>query len=369
MFSEEHLFSIALRKCALIGDINFKKVVEAEGSAENVWKLPKSTLQKIFGIGDKISREIGNPEYLAFAEKELMFCEKNNITIRLRHKNELPNLLQDCYDAPSILYQKGTFNENKTPISIVGTRKYTSYGRTFINDFLEEIKTAEIQTISGLALGTDAEVHQKSLEKNIPTVGVLAHGFHTFYPAKNKPLSEKILENGGTLFTEFTTADKPDREHFIQRNRIVAGLSPATIVVETPFGGGSISTVSFANGYNRDVFALPGKITDVCSQGCNLLIYQNKAATISSIKDLIKELGINEPNAKVGELFPKSEIKPKLTEEQHNIYNTIKEHPQISLDDISEKCNLPAYKILPILLEMEISGYIQSFSGRQFQVM
>ena len=369
MFSDEHLYSVALRKCNLIGDAIFRKLIDVEGSAEQVWKLPKNKITKIFGIGEKISSDIGNDDHLKFAEKELEFCVKNNIKINLRHKKELPNLLLECDDAPAILYQKGEYNEDKFPISIVGTRNITAYGKTFVEELMEELKSLEIQTVSGLALGVDAEVHQKSLDKNIPTTAVLAHGFHTLYPAKNRLLSEKILENGGALFTEFNTSQKPDRENFIQRNRIVAGLSPATVVVETAFGGGSISTVSFANSYNRDVYALPGKIIDKYSQGCNQIIAQHKAATISTVKDLIKDLGLYEPKEKIGELFPKSETKLQLTDEQEVIYNIIKENPLITLDEISEISESPTYKILPILLEIEISGYIKSFSGRQFQIV
>lgn len=369
MFSDEHLYAIALRRCSLIGDISFKKLMDAEGSAENVWKLPKQKLTSIFGFGEKKAVEIGDDKHLKFAEKELKFCEKNSVRILLRHQNELPKLLNECFDAPAILYQKGTFDETKNLLSIVGTRSVTSYGKLFIEDLLEEAKTMNLLTVSGLALGVDSEVHQKSLDKNIPTAAVLAHGFHTLYPSKNRILAEKILENGGALFTEFNTSQKPDRENFIQRNRIIAGLSPATIVVESAFGGGSMSTVTFANSYNRDVYALPGRITDKYSQGCNQVISQHKAATISTIGGLIKNLQINEPTEKTGELFPRSEIRMQLTDEQKIIYDTIKNNPLISLDDISEKTEIPTFKILPILLDIELSGYIRSFSGRQFQAL
>lgn len=368
MFSEEHLYSIALRASNLVGDIVFKKLIEAEGSAENVWKLPKPKLQNIFGIGKKISREIGDDECLKFAEKELAFCEKNNIKIHLRHLGELPVLLNSCEDAPAILYRKGELM-NRESISIVGTRNITAYGKTFINDFLEDVKDVDLQTVSGLALGADTEVHAKSLEKNIKTIAVLAHGFHTLYPSKNKDLSEKILEKGGCLLTEFNSSQKPDRENFIQRNRIIAGFSPATIVVETAFGGGSISTASFANGYNRDVYALPGKITDKYSQGCNQLIMQNKAATISTIKDLVENLGYRKSKESMDTLFPKSELKVKLSDIQQQIYDVIEACPNINLDEIGEKLNFSTHKILPVLLELEILGVVKSFSGKQFQVV
>ncbi len=366
MYSEEALYSIALRRCPLIGDVIFRKLVQKAGSAEEVWKLSKSGLTNIQGIGKRISQEIGNDDHLRFAEKELKFCEKNNIKILLRNQNELPPLLRECDDAPSILYLKGNLDSSISPLSIVGTRNITAYGKKFVQDFLENLPSRRMMTISGLALGADSEVHAKSLDNTIKTVAVLAHGFHTLYPAKNRNLSEQILENGGALVTEFNSSQKPDRENFIQRNRIIAGFSPATIIVETAFGGGSVSTATFANMYNREVFALPGKITDRYSQGCNMLIAQNKAATISTIKDLIEQLGLNDNIEKTGQLFPKSEIKINLPENQQTIYDEILKNPNISLDQLVENLDLSTSKILPVLLELELSGYIKSLSGRQF---
>lgn len=366
MFSEETLYSVALRHCPLIGDLIFRKLVGEVGSAKDVWELTKSGLKNIYGIGRKISLEIGNPEHLKFAEKELRFCEENNIKINLRHLGDLPELLNECEDAPAILYQKGNFDPSLKSLSVVGTRNITTYGKHFIQDFLEEIKNKKILTVSGLALGVDTEVHEVSIHHNIPTAAVLAHGFHTLYPSKNKKLSEKILEENGVLFTEFNTSQKPDRENFIQRNRVIAGLSPATIVVETAFGGGSISTATFANNYNREVFALPGKISDKYSQGCNQLVFQNKATVISTVTSLAEQLGFHKDSEQTGELFPSSEIKIQLPENQLTILNILDKNTASSLDDISEKLGLPTYKILPDLLQLEISGYIKALSGRQY---
>ena len=369
MFSEEHLYSIALRRTNLIGDINFQKLVEAVGSAKEVWDISKSGLREITGIGSKISKEIGNSENLKFAENELKFCEKNNIKICLRHQSHFPKLLNECEDAPAILYKKGNFDEEKKKVSIVGTRNITPYGKLFIIDLTEALKTQNCITISGLALGADAEVHHHSIKNSIGTVGVLAHGFHTFYPSKNKKLSDEILELGGCLFTEFNSSQKPDRENFIQRNRLIAGLSPATIVVESAFGGGSMSTATFANSYNRDVFALPGKISDKYSQGCNQLIFQNKAQIISTIDLLLENLRFTEPKEKMEGLFPASEIKKMLTATQEMIYNIIAQNNKISLDDLAQKLEQPAYKVSGIILELELLGLLKSFSGKQFSVI
>lgn len=369
MITEEYLYAIALRECSLIGDINFQKLIRTFGNAEEAWKRAKKEFTKTDGIGKKTVADIGNEEYLKFAENEIKFCEKNNIRIRLRHIKELSYLLNECDDAPAILYQKGNFDDCLQKISIVGTRNMTSYGKQFIGDFFEASKSSKYISVSGLALGVDKEVHEQSIQFKIPTMAVLAHGFHTLYPSKNRKLSEKILQEGGTLVTEFNSSRKPDRENFIQRNRIIAGISPSTIVVETGFGGGSISTASFANDYNREVFALPGKITDPYSQGCNQLIFQNKAAAIPSVKALIGSIGLNHSKGKVAELFPYSETDLQLTDTQESIYRSIKAHPQVSLDDLAEMISVPSYKILPIILELELLGKLKSFSGRQFMAI
>ena len=366
MFSEETLYAIALRHCLLIGDFYFKKLISAAGSAKEAWLLSKKELKKQYGIGDKISAEIGKDIYLLFAEKELQFCQQNNIKILLSHRKELPGLLNECDDAPAILYQKGTFSDN-TNISIVGTRKTSRYGKEFIADFLHQLKDNHIQTISGLALGADTYVHEESLKNNIPTTAVLAHGFHTVYPSANKSLAEKILESGGCLFTEFNSSQDPIRESFIQRNRIIAGISFTTIITETAYGGGSVSTANFANLYNREVLALPGPIDYKYSQGCNLLISQNKARIISSVSEAIEYLGLFAEKTEQLSLFDSQEVLKSLTPEQALILTTITKSSPINPDEISEKTALPVYRILPVILDLELLGYIRATSGRQYR--
>ena len=369
MFSEEHLYSVALRRCALIGDIHFYRLVSAVGSAKDVWNFPKKDLARILGIGSRTVSEIGSREHIEFAEKELAFCEKNNIKILLRHLRELPLLLPHCDDAPAILYMKGAVPQNLKPVSIVGTRNITSYGRKFIEELFREFPRQKVVTISGLALGADTEVHVQSLQHHIPTIAVLAHGFHTLYPSKNRKLSEKIIEENGALLTEFNSSQKPDRENFIQRNRIIAGLSESTVVAETAFGGGSVSTVGFANTYNREVFALPGRIFDKYSQGCNQLIRQNKAAAISTIPDLIADLSLSGKTPQMEDLFPFSESIVQLSDFQETILECIRQTENACVDDIAQKLALPAYKILPEILELELAGKVKSTSGRQISVL
>lgn len=364
MDSEEILYSIALRRSPNIGNITFALLVNSIGSAKEVWQISKQHLTGISGIGNTIAKSIGNEEYIRFAEKEIKFCEQNKIKIRLKHLGQLPTLLNECDDAPAILYQKGSFDETTDNISIVGTRKSTSYGKEFLSEFISQVSKKNVQIISGLALGTDGIAHQEALKNKLKTSAILAHGLHMLYPSKHRMLAQQILENGGALFSEFTSADKPDREHFLQRNRIVAGLSHSTIVVESAYAGGSISTATFANQYNREVYALPGRINDTYSQGCNLLIFQNKAKIIHNISSLIEDLGLSSTKTQIQELFPKH--LPTLTPNQEHIYSIIKNTPQISLDDIALIADETTFKLLPILLELEILGVISANSGRKY---
>lgn len=366
MNTEEILYAIALRQCPNIGDVNFKILVDAVGSAKEVWQLSKNQLKSISGIGNAIVKHIGEEQYLNFAEQELKFCKAHNIKILLRHIGQLPQLLNHCYDAPALLYQKGNFDENTINISIIGTRNATNYGKEFLQNFISQLKDKNVQIISGLALGTDGNAHQEALKHNIKTSAVLAHGLHTLYPAQHKPLAQQILAQGGALFSEFNSKDKPDREHFLQRNRIIAGFSDATIVVESAYAGGSMSTATFANQYNREVYALPGNIHQKYSQGCNKIIFQNKAKIICDIASLLEDLNLNHSKSKTPELFPKT--LPPLAPLQQRIYSTIETHPEVSLDELATQLQEHPFSLLPVLLELEIMGIIRTNSGRLYSI-
>ncbi|WP_300673771.1 DNA-processing protein DprA [Soonwooa sp.] len=362
--NNEHLYAVALKSCHQLGNLNFRKLIDEFGSAENVWQLPKSELKQIFGIGDKRVEEIGSEKHLDFAASELKFCQKNKIQIISINDKAYPTLLKECPDAPALLFVKGQLPKKTRNISIVGTRNITSYGKQFIDEFLTEIKSKNAATVSGLAYGVDAQVHEKSLQLEIPTLAVLAHGLHMIYPSKHHRLSHLIIENGGAIISEYTSKSKPDREHFLQRNRIIAGLSQQCIIVESAFGGGSMNTANFANDYNRDVFALPGKLTDKYSQGCNLLISQNKAQIIHSISDLVQACFTNQ--MEIGNLFEQFEIPSIDNPIQLEIYHLIQEKISISFDELLDKTDKNSQELLNILLEMELLGYIKSHSGKNY---
>ncbi|WP_333850922.1 DNA-processing protein DprA [Epilithonimonas sp.] len=367
MTSEEHLYILALKQCKNIGNINLKKLIANIGSAKKVWESSPKSLLSTSGIGKQTIQNVGNKEFLLIAEKEIKLCEKQNISIISQKDDFYPKHLLNCDDSPVLIFYKGNLNPNLNPISIVGTRKMTLYGKSFIQELLSGLSTSKVSTVSGLALGADSCVHEESLKNQIPTIAVLAQGLNSIYPAKNKTLANKILENNGALVTEYASFEGMARENFLQRNRIIAGFSPNLIVVETAYGGGSVTTVGFANQYNRDVFALPGKITDIYSQGCNQLISLNKAETIVDINSLIKNLNfIPQP-----ELFPKEEARIEIDPEKknhHKILEIMTENKTISLDELAEKSGILHHKLLPILLDLEIYGYINCLSGRQYQL-
>lgn len=367
MNPEEYLYILALKQCKNIGNINLKKLIQHIGSAKEVWESSPKSLLSISGIGKSSIQNIGNKEFLKSAEKEITFCEKHGINIISQEENLYPKHLLNCDDSPVILFYKGHLNNDLNPVSIVGTRKLTTYGKHFIQALTSELSTSKVCTVSGLALGADSCVHEESLDHDIPTVAVLAQSLDKIYPASNKNLAKKIIENNGALITEYASFEGMAKENFLQRNRIIAGFSPHLIVVETAYGGGSVTTVTAANQYNRDVYALPGKITDVYSQGCNQLIATNKAESIVDIKSLVRNLNFT-PQP---ELFPAEETRIMIEpdkKDHHKILEIITENKNISLDELAEKSDILHHKILPILLDLEIYGYIKCLSGRQYQL-
>lgn len=367
MVSEKYLYILALKQCKNIGNVNLRKLISQVGSAKEVWESSPKSLISVSGIGKSSVQDIGNKEFLDRAEKEINFCEKNGINIVSQEDALYPRHLLNCDDAPILLFYKGNLNPELHPVSIVGTRKLTPYGRHFIQDLTAELSSSKVCTISGLALGADSCVHEESLKNQIPTMAILAQSLDKIYPSTNKNLAKKIVENKGALISEYASFEKMVKESFLQRNRIIAGFSPQLIVVETAYGGGSVTTVTAANLYNRDVFALPGKITDVYSQGCNSLIANNKAECIVDVKTLIKNLNFT-PQP---ELFAEPEVKIKIDPSRKDhlkVLEIITGSKSISLDELAEKSGILHHKLLPILLDLEIYGYVKCLSGRQYQL-
>lgn len=365
--NEQLLYHIAITSIPNIGAITAKKLIAYCGSSEQVFKENKSKLEKIPGIGSVYAKSIidHKTEALAIAEQELKFIQKNKIVPLFYLNENYPKRLLQCEDSPIILYTKGNvdFNQQKV-VSIVGTRKITEYGKDFCDKIVEELAPHNPIIVSGLAYGVDVCAHKSALKNKVSTVGVLAHGLDKMYPKQHTATAKEMLENGA-LVTDYKSGTKPDRENFPKRNRIIAGLSDLTIVVESSKKGGSLITAELANNYNRDVFALPGRLSDSQSEGCNWLIKINKAALIQSVKDIEYIMGWQVDKKKQPN---QTQLFIELTEEQKVITNILAQKEKIGIDDLALLVKLPMSKTVAILLDLEFNGVVKSLPGKLYKL-
>lgn len=286
--SEENLFHLmALLRVEGVGDIIAKKLLTHFGSAEAVLNAKTTELAGIDGVGSVLLKNLKDKSVFEKANQELQFIQDNNIAVHSFQDVSYPDRLKHCIDGPVLLFSSGNISlKNRKIISIVGTRQITSYGIEFCRKFIEDLAPLDPIIVSGFAYGVDIVAHQLAMDYNLQTIGVVAHGLNQIYPKTHKKYVAKVEQNGGFM-TEFWSTSNPDKENFVRRNRIVAGMTEATIVIESADRGGSLITANMANDYNRDVFAVPGRITDKYSQGCNNLIKTQKANVLTSAADLI----------------------------------------------------------------------------------
>lgn len=367
MTENQLLHILALQHVPNIGDITAKKLINHCGSVEAVFNEKRHNLLKIDGIGSIVISDLFNKSHFKKAEEELRFIKDNNISCLYFTYNDYPERLKHCIDSPILLFQTGNVNlKNQRIISIVGTRKITSSGVDFCNKLVEELAVFNPIIVSGFAYGTDITAQKAALKYNLQTIGCLAHGLNQVYPKVHKKYVADIEKHGGFL-TDFWSSDAFDRNNFLKRNRIIAGLSEATIVIESAEKGGSLVTADIANSYNRDVFAVPGRTTDTQSVGCNNLIKFQKAHLLSNPMDipymLNWELESNEKPTIQKQLFV------DLTEEERLIYNYLKEKEKQQLDIIALDCNMPIFKVAGILLNMELKGVVRPLPGKLFEVI
>ncbi|MBJ6368203.1 DNA-processing protein DprA [Snuella sedimenti] len=367
MSENDLLYTLALQHVPKIGDITAKKLITNCGSAEAVFKEKKQNLLKIDGIGSIMLNDLNEKDHLVAAEAEIHFMESNNITCSYFKDANYPGKLKHCIDGPILLFQSGQININHQPIiSIVGTRKITTHGIAFCEALVEALTPYNPIIVSGLAYGTDITAHKAALKHNLQTIGCLAHGLNQIYPKVHKKYVAAIENNGG-FFTDFWSSATFDRNNFLKRNRVIAGLSEATIVIESAEKGGSLVTADIANSYNRDVFAVPGRTTDTQSLGCNNLIKYQKAHMLSNPLDVpyILNWQLEEPNKQVvqKQLFVELEADEKV------IYNYLKEHNKQLLDVIAVNCNMPIYKVASMLLNMELKGVVRPLPGKLFELV
>ncbi|MFA7381287.1 MAG: DNA-processing protein DprA [Bacteroidia bacterium] len=363
---QDEVFWIALTMIPGVGPVMAKHLVSYCGSAEEVFRQKKTKLMRIPGIGEKTAESIAAFHDFSEAEQEIVFAQKHKIKILPYVHTDYPERLKNCEDGPVVLYHLGETNLNAARIlAIVGTRKNTDYGRAFTEQLLNELQNSGCLIVSGMAYGIDIIAHKAALQNNLPTVGVMAHGLHTLYPSAHKSTAKKMIENGGGLLTEFRSTQNTDKENFPKRNRIVAGMCDATVVIETAFKGGAIITAELANDYNRDVFAVPGRANDTMSEGCNQLIRKNKAALIQSGADLLEMMGWQPANNK---RTAKTSMLLNLTIEEQSIVNLFNGQPKLGIDEISMRLESDSGTVALTLLDMEFKGIIRSLPGKYYQL-
>lgn len=360
------LYQIGITLIPGIGDINGKKLIAYCGGAEAIFKEKRKALMKIPGIGTSTVDSIISQKVLDRAEKEIDFIQQYKITPLFFTEKAYPQRLKHCIDGPILIYYKGIADLNTTRvIGVVGTRNASEYGKETGNKVIEELAEFDVLVVSGLAYGIDTMAHKAALKNNLKTVGVLAHGLDRIYPAANKSLAEKMLSNGG-LVTDFLSETIPDRENFPKRNRIIAGMVDALVVVESAIRGGALITANIANSYDRDVFAIPGKISDKYSVGCNFLIKTNRAALIQSAKDISYimqwESSAKKP-PKQQKLFVELDSDEKL------IVEILQKSETCSIDYIVLKSKLSTSKIASILLNLEFKGVVKNLPGKMYKCL
>ncbi|MCF8323268.1 MAG: DNA-processing protein DprA [Flavobacterium sp.] len=366
MTDEELLHLLALQQVEGVGDIVAKKLITHCGNATNVFKTKSSQLAVIDGIGSVLIKKLKDKTVFDKAEKELRFIQSNSVDVNYFQDEKYPERLKHCIDGPVLLFSSGNIDlTNKKIISIVGTRQITSYGMDFCRKLIEDLAPLEPVIVSGFAYGVDIFAHQLAIEYNLQTIGVVAHGLNQIYPKNHKKYVAKVEENGGFM-TEFWSSSNPEKENFVRRNRIVAGISEATIVIESAERGGSLITANIANDYNRDVFAVPGRITDKYSQGCNNLIKIQKANLLTSAADLVYILNWDiECKAKPVQ----KQLFVTLEPEEQKVYDFLLKNGKELMDIIALRCDFPIYKISGMLLNMELKGVIRPLPGKLFEAI
>ncbi len=366
MNPESLQYQLALTMIPKIGAITARKLIEYIGSPEGVFLEKTSSLRTIPGVGDYLASQVSAKNYLAEALTEIQQMEKRGISSVWYQDESYPRRLKNCADAPLLLFYRGNsmFNRSKT-LSIVGTRSATHYGREVCEAIISKLSEGypDLVIVSGLAYGIDIMAHRFAMKYGLDTWAVLAHGLHTVYPASHSEVAGRIMKKGRIL-SDFPTTIKPERNNFIRRNRIIAGISEATLVIESGPKGGALITAELAASYNREVFAVPGRVGDTYSSGCNLLIQNNIAALIESGTDIEKQLGW-EPEVIPSE--PKKAIEEPLSEEERLILQAIIEEPGIGQEILSIRTGIPLQKLSGTLLIMELRKWITLLPGNLYR--
>ncbi len=358
------IYKIALTQIPNLGPISGKKLIAYCGGVEEVFTAPREKLEKIPGISKLLLKNVKTKVFIEEAEKELDFIEKNKLQTLFFLDKNYPKRLRHCEDAPLMLYYDGNAPLNADRVlSIVGTRRSTEYGERMTEKIVAGLKDYGVLIVSGLAYGIDVCAHRAALKNKLQTVGVLGHGLQTIYPSLNRKTAEKMKDHGG-LLSEFRSSDEIFRTNFPRRNRIIAGISDATLVVEAGEKGGALITANIADSYNRDVFAVPGRTDDVYSKGCNNLIRTHKAAMVTSAEDIIYLMGW-EKNKKTTSQFT---LDIDLSDEQKKIVELLKSKHECGIDWLANHSGLKMNLVAAKLLELEFMGIVKSLPGKVYRL-
>lgn len=359
---EDILYQIALLNLPNVGPRIARKMIHHFGSAEQIFRASKKDLLELGAVGSEILQQ-GTDASIRFAEGQMNFCEEVGAQVLSFYSNSYPDKLKECFDAPLILYQKGncSLNRNKM-VAIVGTRDCSSYGKSFCKELVVELQKYEISIVSGLAYGIDACAHQSACDNGVLNHAVVAHGLDRVYPASHSGLAKQILKKG-SIITEFATGTQPDRENFPKRNRIVAGMVDAVVVIESSIRGGSMITARLGNDYNRDVFAVPGRVSDKRSEGCNYLISNHQAHLLSDPAELVNAMNWQTSSARKEEV---STQPIDLTEAEAKVWQVIGSD-LLSIDQIAHESGLSVSEISVQLLMLEMKGCVEQFPGKKYK--
>ncbi len=369
MQTAKSLYRIALTQIKGVGVMHARTLMEVIGDEEAIFKEDVRKLESIPRISRRLIGEIRNPDVLRKAEKELAFVADNQLRLLFFTDDDYPQRLTQCIDAPLLLYAKGNagFNHQKT-ISVIGTRNATKYGEEFCREFIEALaaRLPDIQIVSGLAYGIDICAHRAALKHNLSTVAVLAHGLDRIYPQIHRQTAVEMLQHGA-LLTEFPSGTNPDKHNFVKRNRIVAGMADAVVVIESGEKGGSLTTADIANSYYREVFALPGRIRDKMSAGCNRLISENKALLLQGIDGFISHMGWEAEEKHP--LPAQQELFPDLSEEEAVIFEKLSKAGSMHVNTLAIELNIPVSELFMTLLELEVKNIVISLPGGMYQIV
>ncbi|CAM3691862.1 DNA-processing protein DprA [Aquirufa aurantiipilula] len=361
---EEKVFQIALSLVPQIGIVNARRLISYLGSAQQVFQSSTSALQKVPHIGPLIAHEIKVNQVLEKAEKIYADCQKEQIQLFFYLDEAYPHRLKQLYDAPLLLYFKGNANfQHDKVMALVGTRKATEYGREMTYQIVKDALDDDVLFVSGLAYGIDIALHQACIELKIPTIAVLAGGFQCIYPSLHIKYAHQMMDLGGIL-SEHPFHQKPDPRFFPLRNRIIAGMSDATIVVEAAEKGGALITAEYANNYHRDVFAVPGNLQKVFSEGCNRLILKNQATIYTDWHTCKEQLNWQSNPDKI--VKNKSLLWSRLTEDESQILSLLHQEKVLALDEIAWKLQKGVNQLAMLLLNLEFQGFIKAWPGHRY---